>query len=79
VSREYRVSKGRYLETLEAQGGVCAICCRGPAEALECDHCHKTEKVRALLCHSCNKGLGFFQDDPALLRVAALYIEQRSR
>ena len=42
------------------------------------DHCHATGKVRGLLCHPCNAGLGFYRDDPRLMREAAAYIE-RSR
>ena len=48
---------------LAAQGAVCVICRRPPKEnqQLCVDHCHKSGVVRALLCISCNSGLGFYE------------------
>lgn len=70
-------------EMLIAQNGLCAICGKPPnpdgiraASRLHADHDHVTGKVRALLCNSCNNGIGRFRDDPALLRAAAEYIER---
>ncbi len=54
--------------------GKCAIC--GNTERLRIDHCHVSERVRGVLCDSCNKGLGFFRDDPARLRAAIRYIKR---
>ena len=42
------------------------------------DHCHKTGLIRGLLCARCNKAIGWFGDDPALLEAAALYLRQRT-
>ena len=43
---------------------------------LDVDHDHKeTKKTRALLCPSCNMGLGFSQDDVSFMRRAAEYLE----
>jgi hypothetical protein len=58
---------------LTAQGGLCAICQLHPA--VHVDHDHDTGAVRALLCFTCNGGLGHFKDDPNLLHVAAFYVE----
>lgn len=74
---KYGVSQDEYELLLKRQAGVCKIClCRpGDKQALAVDHCHKTGLVRGLLCLLCNTALGKFQDDPALLRRAAEYLE----
>lgn len=40
------------------------------------DHCHRTGKIRGLLCRSCNSALGHFMDNPIILRHAAGYVER---
>lgn len=39
------------------------------------DHCHRTGRVRGLLCTGCNKGLGIFGDNPVLLGRAIDYLK----
>jgi hypothetical protein len=51
----------------------CAIC---GAPSTDWDHDHPSDLIRGRLCWRCNRGLGFFKDDPELLRVAALYAER---
>lgn len=72
--------KTRYGLTLEAydamlkeQGGGCGICGIKGWE-LCVDHSHVTNKVRGLLCHKCNQGLGLFNDNEMLLKAAAGYL-----
>lgn len=49
------------------QNGNCAICGINEShldKPLYIDHCHKTGKVRGLICQKCNSALGLFDDDP---------------
>lgn len=79
LQRKYGISSAQYQELLRKQNGVCAICkCQQRYQALAVDHCHKTLRVRGLLCVNCNRGLGKFFDSPLRLRNAADYID-RSR
>lgn len=55
---------------------ICELCKQPSARALCRDHCHKTLKYRGRICNRCNSGLGFLQDNPALLRAAADYLEK---
>ena len=65
-----------YSVLLAKQGGTCAICGRKPGKKrLSLDHDHKTNKVRGLLCNNHNMGIGYFCDNPVLLRAAAAYLE----
>ena len=52
--------------------GKCAIC--NSTEDLKIDHCHKTKKIRGLLCSRCNLGIGLFDDNPERLTQAAKYV-----
>lgn len=82
--RKYGITIERYESMLDEQGGVCAIC-RGSDNGdkstgrFHVDHCHKTGKVRGLLCMSCNHGLGKFKDSIESLRSAAAYLESQQR
>lgn len=67
-----------FIKMKAGQGGRCAICASELQDSknTHIDHCHKTNKVRGVLCRKCNHGLGFFSDNPAALRAAANYIDR---
>jgi len=61
----------RFDRMLADQDGRCALC-RVPMRQVSVDHDHATGTVRALLCSTCNTGLGKFGDDPDRLSAAAI-------
>jgi hypothetical protein len=80
AARHKKRSYGLTIEQFEAmrqqQGDACAICRKPFTKRICIDHCHASGAVRALLCNSCNSGLGNFSDDTNLMRVAIEYIEK---
>tara|TARA_R110001606_G_scaffold117945_1_gene248028 strand:+ start:151 stop:534 length:384 start_codon:yes stop_codon:yes gene_type:complete len=56
----------------------CSICGKTPKtqKGLCIDHCHKTGKVRDLLCTSCNFALGYFKDSEDTMLKAINYINK---
>lgn len=81
--RKYGLTVAEFEAKLAAQGGRCMICAKPPklngiraASRLHVDHDHATGAVRDLICTNCNQGLGYFKDDPVLMRAAAEYIER---
>ena len=72
-----KITLDQFEELTAAQDGHCALCGRVPKQ-LHVDHDHGTGRVRALLCSTCNTGLGKFGDDPARLRAAADYLDAHS-
>lgn len=76
--RRYGLTPEDYSKMYAEQNGKCAMpSCSGNAEFI--DHDHETNIVRRLLCRFCNSGLGFFKDNPQLLREALKYLEDFGR
>lgn len=54
----------------------CAIC-QQKFLKLCLDHCHKTNKIRGMLCPKCNTMLGFAKDDIKILQNAIKYLKKQ--
>ena len=65
----------QYATLLTKQESRCAICLR-PQEKPFVDHCHRTQRVRGLLCLDCNLGIGLLGDSPETARRAAEYLKR---
>lgn len=83
LKRAYGITLNEYRDMFSKQNGLCFIC-GNPEERglrrddslnLAVDHNHTTGKVRKLLCNNCNRGLGAFRDNIAVMERAIQYIK----
>ena len=85
TSNGMKISKDYYNDLLIEQNHACAIC-KNPEtitngvkslnkKRLAIDHCHKTMKIRGLLCHKCNVSLGALNDSIEILQSAIDYLK----
>lgn len=73
--RRYGITVEEYERILARQGGVCAICKKKPKGRYLCvDHCHRTGRIRGLLCSRCNTAIGQFEDNPEYTDAATIYL-----
>ena len=64
-----------YNKLLKKQNKKCAICeSKKGSKNLAVDHCHKTGKIRGLLCNKCNRGLGYLGDSIKIIKRALKYL-----
>lgn len=71
----YGLTIDDYNSMLKYQNGVCKICLHPCTKRLAVDHCHKTGKVRGLLCASCNALLGCAKDNIDILHNSIAYLQ----
>ena len=81
LKRKYGITLKERNILLQKQNNKCKICSLKFNENIfklkACvDHCHETEKVRGLLCRTCNAGLGYFKDNIKELTKAINYLKE---
>lgn len=74
IKKEYGLSQDEVTKMLDAQKQKCAICENNIENGYHIDHCHKTQKVRKLLCQKCNQAIGLFNENQKLFFSAAKYL-----
>lgn len=80
IKNKYNLSELELNEMYILQQGKCKICQNkydsvSKHKGLYIDHCHKTLKVRGLLCKSCNSLLGYAYDNIEILNNAIIYLQ----
>lgn len=77
LRKEYGLTPEEFRLLLDAQDGRCAICGRAPKKnKFNVDHCHKTHRIRSLLCVNCNTNLlPYVERFPEWVRRAFEYLE----
>lgn len=77
--RKFDLTPDEFSAMLLKQNNCCAIC-QVPFSEVEpnVDHCHTTDFNRDILCNKCNFAAGFADDNPAILRKLADYVERHA-
>ena len=77
LKKNYGITLEEHAAILRSQGGRCAICrTDNPGRYWHTDHCHTTNRVRGILCGSCNSMLGYAKDDPVIMKAAIKYLKR---
>lgn len=81
---KFGISLDEYEEIFKKQNGLCAICNKKQKISkdilgrknynLYIDHCHKSGKIRGLLCNKCNQGIGYLCEDIEIIKKAIIYL-----
>ena len=78
LMRNYGIDLNEYNRMFQIQGGNCYICKLHQSQqkrAMSVDHDHKTNKVRKLLCRTCNSVLGLVSENSEILTAMINYLE----
>lgn len=79
LKERYGISLKEYEKLLEKQKHKCLICEKHKSKfniALAVDHCHKTNKIRGLLCFNCNTKVGHVETNPEIYLKINSYLNE---
>ena len=77
LKRRFGITLEEYAIMFERQNRQCLICKASESSSghrLAVDHCHRTGRIRGLLCKNCNVALGHFKENPMFLYKAIDYL-----
>lgn len=78
LKSRYGITSKDFNALFLLQNKCCAICTTQviSKRGFVVDHDHSTNKIRGILCDSCNKGLGSFLDNEEILSNAIKYLKK---
>lgn len=80
LKTKYGISQEDYTLIAKFQDNKCYLCLGSPnRKHLSIDHCHKTGKIRGLLCERCNMVTGTFDKNPKFLERLKQYMKSEFR
>jgi len=89
MQKQFGISPAEIEAMKKRQEGRCAACGKEPKPqrnrdgsvkaTFMVDHCHRTNRVRALLCHGCNTALGLLDENPDRIEKLARYARTHCR
>lgn len=77
IRMRYGITPEQYDAMVANQDGRCAICLV-PQKKFCLDHCHKTNRIRGMLCNTCNVAIAYMGDNPSNLMRAIEYLKEPS-
>lgn len=79
IRSRYGLTLAEYDELIKNAGEICPVCrCKYDKKRRKViDHCHKTCKIRGVLCGICNSAIGLLNDDQKLLERAVKWLRKR--
>lgn len=72
LKKKYGISPAEYASMYKSQRGRCAVCRR--AKATDIEHCHKSGRVRGLVCNPCNRLLAALEHSGQYLEAAFRFL-----
>lgn len=72
------ITNDEFLAIMAQQADACGACgdlLRMGTGQYAVDHCHKTGRVRGVLCGNCNLALGHLKDDPRRILALVEYLD----
>ena len=78
LKRTVGINLQEYNSMFTVQEGKCKICRTHQSKlnlGLAVDHCHKTGRVRGLLCGKCNTALGLLEDNSEIVKGMIEYLK----